>query len=47
MTLGLKASLARLDDAGTLFATQFRRGTLDVDPYRPRIDARGTFPTIF
>ncbi|WP_241241149.1 hypothetical protein [Burkholderia cenocepacia] len=46
MKLGLKASHACRDDAGTPFTTRFRRGTLDVDPYRPRIGARGTFPTI-
>ncbi|KVH40203.1 cupin [Burkholderia cepacia] len=36
MKLGLNASLARLDEEGTLFTTLFRHGTLDVELYRPR-----------
>ncbi|WP_175883461.1 cupin domain-containing protein [Burkholderia sp. BCC0044] len=40
--LGLKESLARLDDAGTLFTTLFHHGTLDVELYRPRIEDRQT-----
>ncbi|WP_230964697.1 hypothetical protein [Burkholderia cepacia] len=34
MKLGLNESLARLDEAGTLFTTLFRHGTLDVELYR-------------
>ena len=40
MKLGLKESLARLDDEGALFTTLFRHGTLNVELYRPRIEDR-------
>ncbi|VWC54122.1 cupin [Burkholderia lata] len=38
MKLGLNESIARLDEAGTLFTTLFRHGTLDIELYRPRFE---------
>jgi len=42
MKLGIHDSLARLDAEGTLFATLFRHGTLDIELYRPRGEDRQT-----